>query len=135
MPETTRMADEASALMAAVDRGELEATTSEVVVHEVCYVLASKKHYQLPPADIAAYLTPLIQMPGLKLNRGEKRMLLRALEIYTAHPKLEFADSIIAARCELGSYELATFDKALGSLSTITRSRSHSNAGAARRPG
>ncbi len=120
-PETARMQAIASALFDGMERGDQEATTSEVVLHEVCYVLASKKHYHLAPTDIAAYLIPLLRLPGLKLGRGEKRLYLRALEIYVANPKLEFADAIVAARCEAPGTHLATFDEQLAQLPTVTR--------------
>jgi predicted nucleic acid-binding protein len=113
----------ATALFAAIDHGEEEATTTEVVLHEVCYVLASKRHYNLPPADIATYLAPILRMPGLKLARGEKRLYLRALDIYVAHPVLEFADTVVAARCERLGVPLATFDERLGRLPFLTRWR------------
>jgi predicted nucleic acid-binding protein len=120
-PEGKAMQEIASALFAAIERGEEDATTTEVVLHEVCYVLASKKHYGLPPADIAAYLGPVLRMAHLRLPRGEKRFYLRALDIYAAHPTLEFADAIIAARCERLKIPLATFDERLAKFPTITR--------------
>ena len=114
--ELERMQAIASALFEAIERGDVEATTAEVVLHEVCYLLSSKKHYGLTWPEIADYLTPLVRLSGLKFGRGEKRVYLRALEIVAAHPKLEFADSIIAARCEASDMQLATFDKALATF-------------------
>jgi len=122
-PREQAMQDIASALFAAIERGEEEGTTTEVVLHEVCYVLASKKHYGLSPADIVAFLGPVLRMSHLRLPRGEKRLYFRALDIYAAHPKLEFADAIIAARCERLGIPLATFDEQLAKLPTITRWR------------
>jgi predicted nucleic acid-binding protein len=120
-PEGQAMQTIASALFSAIEQGDQEATTTEVVLHEVCYVLASKKHYGLPPADIANYLRPVLRMPALRLPRGDKQLYLRALNIYTANPTLEFADAIIAARCERLNIPLATFDERLAKLPTITR--------------
>src|SRR5215218_786751 len=115
------MQDIASALFAAIERGDEEATTTEVVLHEVCYVLASKKHYGLPAADIASYLRPTLRMTALRLPRRAQQLYLRALDIYTAHPTLEFADAIIAARCERLNIPLATFDERLAKLPTVFR--------------
>jgi predicted nucleic acid-binding protein len=120
-PEEKAMQDVASALFAAIERGEEDATTTEVVLHEVCYVLASKKYYALPTADIAAYLGPVLRMAHLRLPRGEKRLYLRALDIYAARPALEYADAIVAARCERLNIPLATFDERLARLPFITR--------------
>jgi predicted nucleic acid-binding protein len=111
----------ARALFAAVARGEEDVTTSEVVLHEVAYILASKRHYNLSASEVVAYLSPFLGMPGLKLPRGEKAIYLRALDIYTANPKLEYADSINAARAERLGASLATFDKELGRLDFITK--------------
>ena len=127
-PQTQALEATATALIEAIERGEEEATTTEVVLHEVCYVLASKKHYNLTAADIAAYLAPLLRMPGLKLPRGEKRLYLRALDIYVAYPKLEFADAIIAARAERLGIPLATFDEDLAKLPFLSRWRPNGGA-------
>src|SRR4051812_7951490 len=119
--ETVAMHDRAANLFRALEEGMLRATTSEVVLHEVSFVLASKKHYGLSAEAIARILRPLIELPALRFRRGERRIFLRALEIYSAYPKLEFSDSVIAARCESGELELATFDESLAALPTIRR--------------
>ena len=121
IPATEMMQEIASALFAAVERGEEEITTSEVVLHEVCYVLESKSHYGLPPETIVGYLAPILRLGGFKLPRGDKQIYLRALEIFVANPKLQFSDSVIAARSEHQNVPLATFDEALGRLPSLTR--------------
>lgn len=119
--ETRSMQEIAMALFDAVERGQEDVTTTEGVLHEVAYVLASKKQYNVPASEIAAFLAPILRMPGIKLPRGEKRLYLRALDIYVANPKLGFADSIVAARAERLGVPLATFDEDLARLSFITR--------------
>jgi hypothetical protein len=57
-PEGQAMQDVASALFAAIERGDEEATTTEVVLHEVCYVLASKNHYGPPGRRHRRLLAP-----------------------------------------------------------------------------
>lgn len=52
------MAHTARTLFRAVERGEEEVTTTEVVLHEIVYILTSKKHYSRPPAEIAAGPSP-----------------------------------------------------------------------------
>jgi predicted nucleic acid-binding protein len=71
----------AAALFEAIELGEEEATTSEAALAEVAFILASKRQYNLSPADIATYLSPIIRLPGLRLPRGRKGLYLRALEI------------------------------------------------------
>ncbi|MDQ3045830.1 MAG: type II toxin-antitoxin system VapC family toxin [Chloroflexota bacterium] len=122
-PASCALQTVAVALFDAVERGDEVVTTCEVVLHEVCYVLASKAHYAQTAEEIASYLAPILRMKGFKLPRGEKRVYTRALEIYAAHPKLGFADALIAARAEALGVPLATFDEALARLPFLTRWR------------
>jgi predicted nucleic acid-binding protein len=120
-PAQRLMAEQARWLFEAVQRGEEEITTTEVVLHEVAYVLASKANYNLPAAEIATTLRVLLQLPGFKLPRGQKRTHLRALDLYTSHPKLGLADAIIAATAERQAIPLATFDSHFDDLPTVPR--------------
>jgi predicted nucleic acid-binding protein len=120
-PESVTMQTVARSLIEAAVRGEEDVTTSEVVLHEVAYILTAKKHYGLPVTDVIAYLASIIQMPGMKLARGEESIYLRALDILAANPRLEFSDSVIAARTERLGVPLATFDEALAKLPFISR--------------
>ena len=70
------------ALLQAAKRGEEQVTTSEVVLAEVCYVLSSRAHYHLSPAEIAARLRPIVSQRGFSL--AHKRRFLRALDISAA---------------------------------------------------
>jgi predicted nucleic acid-binding protein len=115
------MAGIARRLIEAVQRGEEEITTSEVVLHEVAFVLASKAHYNLPATEIASALQILLQLPGFKLPRGRKQLYLRALDLYAAHPKLGLADAIVAATAEHLGIPLATFDGDFDDIPGITR--------------
>ena len=116
-----QMQDVADVLFAALAAGEIEATTSEVVLHEVCYIFASKKHYGAGVEQVITALEPILRLPALKFPSVDRGIYLRALELWRANPKLEFSDSVIAARCEANGWELATFDEQLGSLPNLTR--------------
>lgn len=109
-PEIRAMAETARTLFAAVERGEEEITTTEVVLHEVAYVLAAKTHYGLPVAEVTSRLRTILGVPGFRLARGQKRLYLRALDLWDAHPTLGFADAIVAASVEARGIPLATFD-------------------------
>lgn len=98
-------------LLEQIQRGDIQATTSEVVLHEICYVLESKRQYGRDVAEIVDAMTDVLSWPGLWFPRGEQEIYLRALKLWLEHPYLEFSDSVIAARCERSGYELATFDK------------------------
>ncbi len=121
VPELRRMQMVAAELFQSIERGDVEATTTEAVLHEVCYLLSSKQHYGISWTEISAYMSPLISMRNLRFARGERRLYVRALEIAVEHRRLGFADSIIAARCESAGFELATFDDKLASFSGLRR--------------
>jgi predicted nucleic acid-binding protein len=94
-----------------LETGDVLATTSEVVLHEVCYILGSPKHYHHIAAQIAPELSAMIQWPGFVFPMTDKDVYVRAFELWEEHPRLEFSDSVIAARCERAGHELATFDQ------------------------
>jgi predicted nucleic acid-binding protein len=119
--EQSRMQRLAENFMLALETGAIEATTSEVVLHEVCYVMTSRRQYGASVHEAITALEPILRLSALKFPPGDKEIYLRALSIWQQYPKLEFADSVIAARCEVNGWELATFDETLGSLPSITR--------------
>ncbi len=119
--ETAAMHARATVLFEAVERGEEDITTSEAVLADVAYLLASKHHYNVPSADVAAYLTPILRLRHFRLPRGQKRLYLRALELWAASPALGFVDALTAATLERTGMVLATFDTDFDRLPGITR--------------
>jgi predicted nucleic acid-binding protein len=119
-PETLTQHETAKALFRAVARGEEEATTSEAVLAEVSFVLNSKRQYGLPPAEVAARLTPILALPSLSLPRGRTRLYLRALELWSERPRLGFVDALTAAEVEHTGIPLATFDRDFDGIPGIT---------------
>jgi predicted nucleic acid-binding protein len=117
------MHEAAKALFRLVRRGDEEVTTTEVVLHEVAYVLAARSHYNLPAADVAAALKSFLNLRGVKLPTGERRLYLRALDLYAANPQLGFADAAVAERVRAAGIPLATFDAHFDGLAGITRWR------------
>jgi hypothetical protein len=69
-------------------------TTSEAVIAEVAFVLASPRQYGLPPAEIALRLKPILALPHLTLPRGQKRRYLRALDLWADYPRLGFVEAL-----------------------------------------
>ena len=110
----------ATQLFEAVERGDETVTSTEVVIHEVCYLLFSKQHYGVSAAETAAMVSSILSLPGFKLPKGEKQIYLDALELFAANPKLEFSDSVIAIRAHRLGIPLATFDRALLKLPIVT---------------
>jgi predicted nucleic acid-binding protein len=111
----------AAALFEAIERGDEEATTSGAVLAEVAFVLASKRQYDLPASDIAAYLASILRLQGLKLPRGRKLLYLRATDIWASRPKLGFVDALTAATVENSNLRLATFDSDFDGMPNIRR--------------
>lgn len=101
----------ARSLFADLQTGTVEATTSEAVLAEVAHVLTSKRHYNLSAEVAVSYLVRTIRMPGLKFAPGMQQRYLRALEIWSEHPRLEFVDALTVAIVENSQHVLATFDR------------------------
>lgn len=108
------------ALFQRVQAGTEEATTSEVVLAEVAYVLSSPRQYGLGHADIAARLRPLVGLRGLKLPY--KRRLLHALDLYGTYPHLDFEDCLTVAQIEQqGLATLVSYDRGFDRVPGIAR--------------
>lgn len=120
-PENQRRGEIAKALIGAISRGEIHATTSEVVLHEVEYVLGSDKQYGLTKAQILDCLKFAIGLSGLRFSREDRWCYERALEMLEAYPPLRLSDSIIAARCEYHEHILATFDTHFDRVDSVQR--------------
>lgn len=100
--------------------GEETATTTEAIITEVAYVLRSRSHYGLAPADIAVRMKPLLTIPGLKLTH--KRVYLRALDLWVAYPRLDFEDALLVAHMErLGLGEITSYDTDFDGISSVRR--------------
>lgn len=100
--------------------GQETCTTCEAVIAEVVYVLASRATYNLPPAAIRDRLAPLLGLTGLRLpNRA---VYLRALDLLTEHPGLDFEDCLLAAHMErAGEAELYSYDRDFDRIDGVTR--------------
>jgi len=108
------------ALIERVSTGEEEITTSEAVLAEIVYVLSSRRQYGLIPDEIVARLKPIVMLPGLKIT--QKRVYLRALDIYASHADLDFEDAITIAIVErMEQSDLYSYDTVFDRVSGITR--------------
>lgn len=105
--------------------GEMEATTCEAIIAEICFVLASKKHYGLSHSEISKMVSSLLAFPGIKIPR--KDIYLTALELFGTHADLDIEDCILAAWAEdeTDMYDekniILSFDTDYDQLPTITR--------------
>ncbi len=118
-PDTQRMHRIASEFFHRAERGEVEATTSDAVLAEVAFILTAKAHYNLSADDAAGRLSAVLRLPGIKLR--DKRVVLRALDIWADKPRLEFVDALTASYAQQPGIELATFDTDFDDLPGIAR--------------
>lgn len=85
-PDTQRMNQMVGDLFRRAEKGEVEVTTSDAVIPEVAFILTAKAHYNLSAGDAAGRLSALLRLRGFKLR--EKRVVLRALDVWAVNPKL-----------------------------------------------
>lgn len=103
-----------------VSDGKEEVFTTDVHIHEIVYVLASKNLYGLNHKDIRDRLKPLLLMKKLKLSN--KQMCLKALDLFVEYPHLDFADALaIAGMHYKGVTEIISFDHDFDKVKYIRR--------------
>ncbi len=107
------MAARATAFLADAD----ELLLSDLIVAETVYVLES--FYEVPRARVAQLLRSVIGFPTMRTL--DPALLLRSLEIYETHG-VDFAEAYLAASAETtGIRKVASFDRSLDRVPTITR--------------
>ena len=110
---------EAAALFQAVEAGKLTLAAPDTVIADAVYVLFSPRLYNIPRAEVAAMLTPLVRLPGFEI--ANRRALLRALDLY-ATTNLDFGDALIVAAMEQqGSKIVYSYDTHFDRIPAITR--------------
>ena len=107
-------------LLRRVDRGDEEITTCEAILTEVVYVLSSRATYGLSHDEIRARLAPLIRMRGLRLSG--KQLYLQALDLFAAHPALDFEDALCVAHMQqAGINEILSYDTDFDRIAEVQR--------------
>lgn len=119
--EVQQMNQAAGDLLRRVERGEVEATTSDAVIAEVAFILTAKAHYQQSVAEAAGRIGTILRLRGIKLR--DKRVVLRALDLWADNPKLGFVDALTASYAQQPGVILATFDADFDHIPAITRWR------------
>jgi predicted nucleic acid-binding protein len=98
---------------------EIKVSTSESVMAEVVYVLASRSLYNQSRERVRALLQPLITLPGLKIPH--RQTFLRALDLY-AGMSLDFEDALSLAHMErLRIKTIISYDRDFDRLKNIQR--------------
>ena len=92
-------------------QGEEDLFTCEAIITEVVYVLSSNRApYRLSHDEIRARLTPLLTLRGIRIP--QKRIYIRALDIYASLPSLDFEDALAVAHMErVGATEIVSYDR------------------------
>ena len=118
--EDERKAQACLALLGRLERGEEEATISETIISEIAYVLSSRGQYDVPADEISARLRPVLLYRGLHLPN--RNTYLRALDLYGAHPGLDFEDALTVAHMErAGISEIVSYDRDFDRIPGIHR--------------
>ncbi|MFN8443007.1 MAG: PIN domain-containing protein [Caldilineaceae bacterium] len=100
---------QAVALFEEVEQGKLTLAAPDTVIADAVFVLASPRLYRLPRAEVAALLTPLVQLSHFRLQN--RNAVLAALSLYGSTNGLDFGDAlIVAAMQEAGSQTLYSYD-------------------------
>ena len=104
-----------------VRRGEEELVTCEAILTEVVYVLSSRRApYRLGHEEIRTRLVPILTLRSLRLP--QKRVYLRALDIYASSPSLDFEDALAAAHMERqGVREILSYDRDFDGVAGLHR--------------
>ena len=117
-PEDRLNQQRAASLFASAKQSQVELTTSDAILAEVVFILTNPRHYNGTRELAAASLKSPIRPRGWRLHA--KDVLLQALDVRAAHPKLSLPDAIAAAYSELRRFELATVDEALSRAPGVT---------------
>ena len=104
-----------------VKLGEEELFTCEAVITEVAYVLSSPRApYRLSHEEVRARLLPILTLRSLKLP--QKRVYLRALDLYASAPFLDFEDALAVAHMEhQGLTEIVSYDRDFDRVAGLQR--------------
>ena len=109
-----------SRLFQSIERGEVLATTSQVVVHEVLYVMTSSRHYGFTNANAAALLKAPMTLRGMHLH--DKTLVLDAMSLFEAHEFLDFSDALTMVLAQHQGDEILTYDRGFDRVPGVTRS-------------
>lgn len=103
-----------------VKQGKEQITTSEAIIAEVVYVLSSLKVYNLTHEEVRDRLLPILSLKSFIIP--QKRLYLRALDLYVIYVSLDFEDVLSIAHMEkLKISQIISYDKDFNRIPTIIR--------------
>lgn len=103
------------ALIERILTGQEEVLTTQVIVHEICYVLSASTHYNLTHQDIRDRLYPILEMQGMHV--ANKSLCLEALNMFATGEKIDFSDALSVAYVRNGLVDgMYSFDRKIDNL-------------------
>ncbi len=106
-------------LITAIERGNVLAWTSPLVIAEIIFVLESPKTYHIARETLRTQLLPLLGLANLRLER--KQLYPRIFSLYVSYP-IDYIDAYQAAILEqYHQRELFSFDRDFDALPGLTR--------------
>lgn len=98
-------------------QGESDLLVADLIVAETIYVLES--FYEVSRPEISEAMRALIVMESVRVV--DAPLLIRAVEIYE-YDRLDFAEAYLIASAEsTGVMQVASFDRSIDRVKTITR--------------
>jgi predicted nucleic acid-binding protein len=95
-----------------------EMTTLEPVLHELFYMLCSKRHYGRSHEFAAFIVRPIIEAPNLHIAR--KPTVIRAIQMFERNEALDFTDCLLAVYAREEGHDLTTFDRELANEAGVS---------------
>jgi predicted nucleic acid-binding protein len=106
-------------LFAAIEDGSLTVRAPVTVIADAAHVLASRRLYGLPRAQVAAMLSLLVRHPGFRVD--QRSVVLAALSIF-AEARLDFGDCmLVASMRQDGVSRLYSYDRDFDRFADIER--------------
>lgn len=107
--------EKSKALIERVRSGEEAVFCTEVILHEVCYILSASTHYSLSHQEIRDRLYPILQMQSLYI--ANKTLCLEALNIFATGEKIDFSDALSVAHVRSSVADgIYSFDRKLDNV-------------------
>ncbi len=110
------LARRAAEIMLATEQGRFSLVVTPLTLAECVWVLETS--YRKPRDVIADALLALVEAPGIAAR--ERDVVIAALSLYRATPRLDFADAYLAGvATRTGPPRIVSFDRGLARISGI----------------
>ena len=102
-----------------IEAGEVTVFAPITTIADCVYVLSSPSLYKLPRPEVVGLLLPILRLRCFRLQ--DRRVVLKALDLYAA-TALDFGDAyIVASMQRLGSRKVYSFDRDFDRIKEIQR--------------